>query len=478
MPEAPARTVIGGVGYTHLCDHSLGIVLADELAGEARPPALLVEDLSYGPVAVAQWFLDEARLTPIGRAVLVSAVARDDGRPPGTVSAYRWDRVLPPPEAIQQAVADAVTGVILLDNTLVVGEWMRALPNEVVVVEVEPLVHAFGDDFSPPVAAAYVEARRLVRLFATDDAAADALPVLPLGGAWAATDVLARAEQRIATLSAHPDREVGRAVTALLEDIDAVHRTALTHLLGAIQSMAGEAFVNRLTADPAIRLLLMSYDLLAVDRRTLAEEALDAVRGHLHAHAIDVELVDVVGGVVTVRLHGAPAPDDPTYAAVVRDLEAALRADLLGFQQLEVDDGTRARGATSGAGFVPLDALQRARRPVYRSAGRADVVTPGTMRGVVIDGVPVLIARVEDDFFAVRNACGESPLPLDYGTLRGTELTCSWHGCRYDVRTGHRLDRADAAPEERLDVLPVRVHDGVIEVAVGTSNGAKVRHPA
>ena len=64
--------------------------------------------------------------------------------------------------------------------------------------------------------------------------------------------------------------------------------------MGAIQSMAGDAFVNRLTGDPAIRLLLMSYDLLAVDRRTLAEEALDAVRGHLHAHGVDVELVEVL----------------------------------------------------------------------------------------------------------------------------------------------------------------------------------------
>ncbi|HTG12574.1 MAG TPA: NifU family protein, partial [Candidatus Eisenbacteria bacterium] len=93
-------------------------------------------------------------------------------------------------------------------------------------------------------------------------------------------------------------------VTALLQGIDAVHRTALTHLVDAIRGMAGDAFVNRLAGDPAIRLLLMSYELLAVDRRLVAEEALDAVRGHLHDHGIDVELVDVVGGAVYVRLHG------------------------------------------------------------------------------------------------------------------------------------------------------------------------------
>ena len=69
------------------------------------------------------------------------------------------------------------------------------------------------------------------------------------------TDLLTEAEELIATLTAHPDPAVGVATTDLLQRIDAVHRTALSHLMGAIQSMAGDAFVNRLTGDPAIRLL-------------------------------------------------------------------------------------------------------------------------------------------------------------------------------------------------------------------------------
>jgi hypothetical protein len=62
--------------------------------------------------------------------------------------------------------------------------------------------------------------------------------------------------------------------------------------------MAGEAFVHRLCGDPAIRLLLISHGLVAVDRRLQAEEAIDAMRGHLHAGGMDVELHDVVGSVV------------------------------------------------------------------------------------------------------------------------------------------------------------------------------------
>ena len=284
-------------------------------------------------------------------------------------------------------------------------------------------------------------------------------------------DVLAEAEQLIAMLSAHSDPAVVAATATLLERIDMVHRTGLAHLLGAIQSMAGDAFINRLTGDPAIRLLLMSYDLLAVDRRTLAEEAIDAVRGHLHAHGVDVELVNVLGGVIGVRIHGISATD-AAYAAVIRDIEESLRAGLLGFQELEIRDGKGARPAAPDSSFFPAASLERASRPVYRDVCPAEEIAPGAVRGVVVDGAAVLLVRLGYEFFGVANACGESPLPLDYSALIGTELRCSWHGCRYDVRTGRRLDRPDASREEQLTVFPVRVVGGVVQIVVGTTRAA------
>lgn len=294
------------------------------------------------------------------------------------------------------------------------------------------------------------------------------------GAGEAAVDLLAEAEQLIAMLTSHADPAVGAATTALLERIDMVHRTALSRLMGAIQSMAGDAFVNRLTGDAAIRLLLMSYDLLAVDRRTLAEESLDAVRGHLHSHGVDVELVEVLGGVVTVRIHGVTTADD-TYRGVVADVEQALQIGLLGFQELEVRDGKGPRPVSAESTFFPIASLQRAFRPVYRDVCIADALTPGTMRSVMVDDVSVLLVRIGEEYFAVRNACADSPLPLDYSTLDGTELRCSWHGCRYDIRTGHRLDRPDAAQDEHLRVLPVRVNEGQVQVVVATSRASASR---
>jgi nitrite reductase/ring-hydroxylating ferredoxin subunit len=270
-------------------------------------------------------------------------------------------------------------------------------------------------------------------------------------------DLLEEVQRLIAELESHPDPSVRTSVTALLQGIDAVHRTALTHLVGAIQSMAGEAFMNRLTADPAIRLLLMSYDLIAVDRRLHAEEALDSVRGHLHEHGVNVELSEVVGGAVYVKLHGIER-SDVAIDGVRHDLEEALKAGLVGFQELVIGD----RNAGRTPELLQVSGLRRPQQPVYqRVCGKSDV-GPGAVMAVDVERHGILIVNADGEFLAVSNKCGDSPLPLHFSTVRGTELTCSWHGCRYDLRSGQRIDGP-----ERLTVFPVSVESGDVRIAVG-----------
>ena len=270
-------------------------------------------------------------------------------------------------------------------------------------------------------------------------------------------DLLEEVDRLIGELEAHPDKAVGERVRALLQGIDLVHRTGLGKLVAAIQAMAGDAFINRLTADPAVRMLLMSYELLAVDRRLLADEAADAVRGHLHSHGIDVEVTEVVGGVVYAKLHGV-AEDHPAYPGALRDLEAALKEGLLGFQELVPRDRNAVR-----KGLVTLGALRGARKPIYRRAFEAAELAPGGLKAVEIEGVPLLVANIAGEFHVVQNHCGDSPLPLHFSKLEGAALRCSFHGCHYDLRSGKRLD----GEGERLHVFPSRVENGDLQVALG-----------
>lgn len=174
------RAVIGGIGYRDLRDHSLGPMVSDALASATLPPGVEVEDLSYNPVAVSQWLEAMDAGERPDRLVLVAALQR--GREPGTATAYRWDAELPDPERIQAAVADAVTGVIHVDNTLIVLAQFGPLPEQVVVIEVEPAIEEFGQELSPRLAPRFEEYTALALHLATDDGATRRLPVCGLGG--------------------------------------------------------------------------------------------------------------------------------------------------------------------------------------------------------------------------------------------------------------------------------------------------------
>ncbi|MBC8647720.1 MAG: hydrogenase maturation protease [Thermoanaerobaculia bacterium] len=134
------------MGYRLLRDLSFGPLLIERLARESWPDGVELEDLSYGPVGVMHNL--DAR-PPYDRIVLVGGVKR--GRPPGDVLRYAWRRQLPDPDEIQARVAEAVTGVISLDNLLIITTYFDKLPQDVVVIEVEALDEDWGEELSPEV---------------------------------------------------------------------------------------------------------------------------------------------------------------------------------------------------------------------------------------------------------------------------------------------------------------------------------------
>ena len=158
------RTLIAGVGYSNLSDLSAGPLVAARLRREQWPEHVEVDDLSYGPIAVVHRFVEAA--PPYRRLVLVGAA--DRGRKVAPIRCYRWEGVLPPAEEVQARVAEAVTGVIVLENLLVVAQQFGALPAEVFVIEVQPVVTDFGLDPGPDVAALLPEVCSLARRVALE----------------------------------------------------------------------------------------------------------------------------------------------------------------------------------------------------------------------------------------------------------------------------------------------------------------------
>lgn len=272
-----------------------------------------------------------------------------------------------------------------------------------------------------------------------------------------AEEIAGELDALVRGFEAHDDPRVRADAFALLERVDALHRTALTRLVAAIRSVGADAVLDRALDDPAVRMLLHLYDLLPGDDPAPVELALDQVRPYLGTHGAAVRLLGVTDGVVRLRLSGAPASG--THVPLAQVVETTLHGHFPALRGVEIEEERLAAPAS----FIPLSSVGLAPGPPARqphAAGPAAEIPPGTIKQAVAGGWHLLVCNVDGAMFAVADRCPGSMLPLAAGALVEGELRCPWHGCRFDVRTGRRLDGVGAG----LEVFPARVVDGLVQV--------------
>ncbi|MFQ5651241.1 MAG: hypothetical protein ACE5IY_14985 [bacterium] len=153
------RVLVGTVGYHNLRDYSLGPKLIPKLREINGGASVEIEEMNWGPIAIVQNFQSLTR--PYDRIVFVCS--RACGRSVGTVTTRRWAGGLPSEENLQERIAEAVTGVISMDNLLIIGEYFQIWPDEVVLVDVEPGKEEMGETFTPEVEVAIPEVLDRVR---------------------------------------------------------------------------------------------------------------------------------------------------------------------------------------------------------------------------------------------------------------------------------------------------------------------------
>jgi nitrite reductase (NADH) small subunit len=78
---------------------------------------------------------------------------------------------------------------------------------------------------------------------------------------------------------------------------------------------------------------------------------------------------------------------------------------------------------------------------------RADELLPGQGRTVTAGGIELAVFHVDGSFFTLGAQCPHLGGPLGEGTLRGTVVTCPWHGWQFDVTTGQAIGRAACAAQ-------------------------------
>ena len=137
--------LVAGVGYQHLSDLSFGSVLVERMQAMEWPDDVCIEDFGWGPISILHWF-EESPGRKFERAIFAGAVER--GREPGKLYTYAWLADKPDPEVVQERISEALTGVISLENLLIIAQHFEALPSDTTVVELEPVEQEWGSDLS------------------------------------------------------------------------------------------------------------------------------------------------------------------------------------------------------------------------------------------------------------------------------------------------------------------------------------------
>ncbi|MCW2499726.1 MAG: 3-phenylpropionate/trans-cinnamate dioxygenase ferredoxin component [Frankiales bacterium] len=78
-----------------------------------------------------------------------------------------------------------------------------------------------------------------------------------------------------------------------------------------------------------------------------------------------------------------------------------------------------------------------------------------TARRVVLDGIPICLARSQGEVFAISDICSHADVSLSEGDVEDGTVECWLHGSRFDLRTGQ--------PTSLPAVKPVATYPVVVE---------------
>ena len=135
--------MVGIVGYSAVVEsYPLGPKLLEELENIfGDNPNVILENFTWSPVHIVQR-LQGGEMTRPDRIVLVGLAAGSSK--PGTVAVHRWVGGTQPEAKVQERIYEAVTGIVDLENTLMIGSYFNVWPDECLTVEADLAPDTFG----------------------------------------------------------------------------------------------------------------------------------------------------------------------------------------------------------------------------------------------------------------------------------------------------------------------------------------------
>jgi 3-phenylpropionate/trans-cinnamate dioxygenase ferredoxin subunit len=92
-----------------------------------------------------------------------------------------------------------------------------------------------------------------------------------------------------------------------------------------------------------------------------------------------------------------------------------------------------------------------------------DSLPEGSFRVVAVDGHEILLARLNNDIYAVDAVCTHESGPLGEGYLEGDAIVCPIHFTMFSLRTGQILEGPATRP---LQTYPVHIEADTVLVTL------------
>jgi Fe-S cluster biogenesis protein NfuA/nitrite reductase/ring-hydroxylating ferredoxin subunit len=274
---------------------------------------------------------------------------------------------------------------------------------------------------------------------------------------------LAEAEALVQQLEALPEGNAKRSAVGAIEALLALHGEALERILSLLEEKGEHRLVEGLAADEVVAGMLLLHGLHPVPLEGRVRQALEKVRPYLGSHGGDVELLEVRDGSVHLRLQGSCDGCPSSEMTLKYAIEQAINDAAPDVIAINVAGVTPPKPA---AGFIPLTQIRpvaKAEPGGWQEAPGLSSLEPAGVRVSSVGGSRLVFCRVQDSWYAYRDACAGCQGSLEGARLEAIVLGCPGCGQRFDVRhAGRGLDDQTLY----LEPVPLLVEGEVVRVAV------------
>lgn len=106
----------------------------------------------------------------------------------------------------------------------------------------------------------------------------------------------------------------------------------------------------------------------------------------------------------------------------------------------------------------------------YQAVGKTEDFVNGKGKRVIVNGRNIAIWRVNDDFYAIDDACSHMQASLSFGSVNDRIVACPRHGAQFDLISGKVVS---LPATHGVNAYEVKIIDGDVMVCLTPKNPEK-----